>query len=135
MIGEHGRALRRDNLINDLLFGLAHADCEVAGDASWAGCSPLIGSPCLMLFRRGGCATHWTAHAMALIFGLRRNASHQLRRSRHNGDEQEYGLNACQHGSCVDGSVELDAGRPIFIPGWRRFCSILALSIPARAMA
>jgi len=86
MIGERGRSLRRDNLVNDLLFGFAHADCEVAGDASWARCSSLIGSPCPMLFRRGVCATRRAAHAMALVFRLRRNAGHQLGGSRYNGD-------------------------------------------------
>jgi hypothetical protein len=68
MFGEHGWARWRNDFVNDLLFGLPHADREMAGDAARAGCPSLLGSPRLILLRRGVCATRWTAHAMAVIF-------------------------------------------------------------------
>ena len=82
-----------------------------------------MGSPRLMLFRRRVRSTRGAAHAMALIFRLRGNASHQIGWSRQKGDEQQNGLNARQHGLRVDGSRDLDGGRAVFIPGWRRFLS------------
>jgi len=60
---------------------------------------------------------------------VRRRGS-PARGSRQKGDEEQYGLNACQHGSRVSGSRELDAWRRVFIPGLKRFCSIWHTQFP-----
>jgi hypothetical protein len=43
-------------------------------------------------------------------------------------------LKACQHGLHVDGSRDLDARRPVFIPGWKRFCSMWRTQILVGSM-
>jgi hypothetical protein len=134
MFGEHGRAQRRDDFVNDLLFRLSHADREMASDAARAGYLSFMGSLRLMLIRHALPATRGATHAMAGVFRLDRDAGHHVGRSGHEGDEQEYGLKACQHGLRVDCSRDLDARRAVFIPGWKRFCSIWHTQVLAGSM-
>jgi hypothetical protein len=123
IFGEHGRAQRRDDFENHLLIRLSHADREMAGAAARAESSFFVRIPRRALFRRGVRATRTAAHAITMIFRSRGGASYHGRRSRQKGDDQQYALKPCQHCSRVDGSRDLDAGRPVFIPGCRTFLS------------
>jgi hypothetical protein len=89
MFGEHGRAQRRDDLVNDLLFRLPDADRKMAGDAERAGFPIPMGSPRLMLIGRALRTTRGAAHAVAGVFRLGRDAGNHIRRSGHDGEEQQ----------------------------------------------
>ncbi len=130
MFGKHGRAQRCDNLVNNLLLRLAHADREMAGNAARAGCPSPMGSPRLMLIRLALRTTCGAAHPVTGVFRFGGDAGRHIGRSGHQGEEQQYGLKARQHGLGVDSSRDLDARRLVFIPGRSQFLSNWQAQLP-----